>query len=99
MRALPGGCGTLEELFEVIAWNQLGLHRKPCGLANVEGYYNPTVAMMERAVRDGFVQATVLEDLVVGQEVGGLLDALLGPRPTELAMLEKDGTSSDFDTV
>ena len=43
--ALPGGLGTLEELFEVATWSQLGLHRKPCGLLNVRGYYDGLAAM------------------------------------------------------
>ncbi|HEX8272573.1 MAG TPA: TIGR00730 family Rossman fold protein [Longimicrobiaceae bacterium] len=63
--ALPGGFGTWEEYFEVLTWAQLGIHPKPCGLLNVEGYYDPFLAMMDRSVDEGFVKpehrATVLE--------------------------------------
>ena len=55
--ALPGGFGTLEEFCEVVTWTQLGLHRKPCGLLNVAGYYDPLVALFDRAVSDGFIKA------------------------------------------
>ena len=49
--ALPGGVGTLEELFEVYTWAQLGLHRKPCGLLDVEDYYSGLAAFLDHAVR------------------------------------------------
>ena len=52
--ALPGGLGTFEELFEVLTWSQLGLHQKPIGLLNVAGYFDPLVAMIDRAIADGF---------------------------------------------
>ena len=55
--ALPGGLGTLEELFEVYTWAQLGLHRKPCGLLDVEGYYAGIAAFLEHAVEERFVCA------------------------------------------
>ncbi|KAJ3692848.1 hypothetical protein LUZ60_011943 [Juncus effusus] len=54
--ALPGGYGTLEELLEVIAWAQLGIHSKPVGLLNVDGYYNFLLAFIDKAVDDGFIQ-------------------------------------------
>ena len=52
--ALPGGIGTFDELFEALTWNQLGIHRRPCGLLNVAGYYDPLVAMIERTGDHGF---------------------------------------------
>ena len=55
--ALPGGFGTFEEFCEVITWAQLGIHTKPCGLLNVAGYYDPLVALFDRAVSDGFIKA------------------------------------------
>ncbi|CAI0391173.1 unnamed protein product [Linum tenue] len=53
--ALPGGYGTLEELLEVITWAQLGIHRKPVGLLNVDGYYNSLLSFIDKAVDEGFV--------------------------------------------
>lgn len=55
--AMPGGYGTFEEFCEVITWAQLGLHRKPCGLLNVEGYYSPLLSLFDHAVSEGFVRA------------------------------------------
>jgi uncharacterized protein (TIGR00730 family) len=55
--ALPGGYGTFEEFCEVLTWSQLGLHQKPCGLLNVEGYYSPLLEMFDRAVEERFVKS------------------------------------------
>ena len=63
--ALPGGLGTLEELFEVWTWAQLGLHAKPLGLLNVEGFYDPLLAHLDRALVDGFVRSEYLDLLHV----------------------------------
>jgi len=54
--ALPGGFGTLEEFCEVVTWAQLGLHRKPCGLLNVNGFYDPLLAQFNLAVQHGFIR-------------------------------------------
>jgi uncharacterized protein (TIGR00730 family) len=53
--ALPGGYGTLDELFEIVTWSQLGLHNKPIGLLDVAGFWQPLVALVEHASREGFV--------------------------------------------
>ncbi|XP_022134268.1 cytokinin riboside 5'-monophosphate phosphoribohydrolase LOG3-like [Momordica charantia] len=53
--ALPGGYGTLEELLEVITWAQLGIHEKPVGLLNVDGYYNALLSFIDKAVVEGFI--------------------------------------------
>ncbi|OIW03918.1 hypothetical protein TanjilG_30194 [Lupinus angustifolius] len=53
--ALPGGYGTLEELLEVITWAQLGIHDKPVGLLNVDGYYNTFLTFIDKAVEEGFI--------------------------------------------
>lgn len=53
--ALPGGYGTFEEFCEVVTWSQLGLHAKPCGVLNAEGYYDPLLALFDRAVKEGFL--------------------------------------------
>jgi len=54
--ALPGGFGTLEELFEVITWGQLGLQQKPIGVLNVEGFFNPVLELIDHAIGEGFVR-------------------------------------------
>ena len=54
--ALPGGYGTFEEFFEAVTWTQLGIHQKPCGLLNVDGYYDAMLTLLERAVADGFIR-------------------------------------------
>lgn len=54
--ALPGGCGTLEELLEIITWKQLGLYLKPIVILNVNGYFNPLLEMLERAINDNFMR-------------------------------------------
>jgi len=55
--ALPGGLGTLEEIFEILTWAQLGMHQKPCGLLNVAGYFTPLLAFLDRVVVEGFLDA------------------------------------------
>jgi uncharacterized protein (TIGR00730 family) len=74
--ALPGGVGTLEELFEVYTWNQLGLHAKPLGLFNVRGYFDGLVRFLDHAVAERFVTAQHRSMLLVGEELGALLDGL-----------------------
>lgn len=74
--ALPGGLGTLEELFEVWTWNLLGLHAKPCGLLDTEGFFAPLVAFLDRTVEEGFVSAGHRAILVVEAAPGALLDRL-----------------------
>lgn len=54
--ALPGGFGTFEEFCEILTWAQLDLHRKPCGLLNVDGFYDPLLTLFDRAVDDGFLR-------------------------------------------
>ncbi|KAI6685804.1 hypothetical protein NL676_031717 [Syzygium grande] len=54
--ALPGGYGTMEELLEVITWAQLGIHDKPVGMLNVDGYYNPLLQFIDKAVEEGFIR-------------------------------------------
>ena len=55
--ALPGGLGTLEEIFEMLTWAQLGIHQKPCGLIDVAGYFAPLLAFLDRVSDQGFVDA------------------------------------------
>jgi uncharacterized protein (TIGR00730 family) len=74
--ALPGGVGTLEELFEIYTWNQLGLHAKPLGLFNVRGYYDGLARFLDHAVAERFVTKQHRAMLLVGEDLDELLDGL-----------------------
>ena len=78
--AMPGGFGTMDELFEALTWSQLGLHTRPLGLLNVDGFYDALVASLDRQVRDGFVTTADRARLAVESEPDALLDALGAPR-------------------
>jgi uncharacterized protein (TIGR00730 family) len=71
--ALPGGVGTLEELFEVWTWAQLGIHRKPCAVLNVDGYFDPLLSFVDRAVEKGFVRRAYRAMLLVDVDPAALL--------------------------
>ena len=71
--ALPGGIGTLEELYEVWTWRQLGYHDQPIGLLNINGYYDPLLAFMKHSVAEGFLSASQNDVLQVGQDPEALL--------------------------
>ena len=75
--ALPGGYGTFEEFCEVVTWTQLGLHRKPCGLLNVAGYYDPLVDLFDRAVADGFVRPENRRIVVADSDPVALIERLV----------------------
>jgi uncharacterized protein (TIGR00730 family) len=79
--ALPGGIGTLEELVEVFTWSQLGLHRKPCGLLDVEGYYEELAAFLDHAVRERFLREEHRSTLIVEREPAALLERMTAYRP------------------
>ena len=74
---LPGGFGTLEELFETISWIQLGIHNKPMGLLNVNGFFDPLRQMLNHQIDQGFIPARYRELLVVAEEPAELIDGLL----------------------
>ncbi len=78
--ALPGGTGTLDELFELFTWKQLGLHRMPLGLLDVNGYWQPLLAFLEHAVNERFLRAEHLETLLVERSPAALLDRLAAHR-------------------
>ena len=59
--ALPGGLGTLEETLEILTWSQLGIHRKPVGILNAEGYYDALLELVAHAVREGFIRPDYAE--------------------------------------
>jgi uncharacterized protein (TIGR00730 family) len=74
--ALPGGIGTLEELFEVWTWRQLGYHDRPIGLLNTAGYFDPLIAFLTQTVTADFVSTGTLSMLQVGSEPAELLERL-----------------------
>jgi hypothetical protein len=79
--ALPGGIGTLEELFEVWTWAHLGIHAKPCGLLNVEGYYDGLIAFLGHAVEERFLTGASASMLLVEPGPEALLDHFASYRP------------------
>ena len=74
--ALPGGLGTLEEIFEIATWAQLKIHAKPLGLLNVEEYFSPLVRFLDHAVEEGFLKQKHRRRLIVESEPATLLDRL-----------------------
>jgi hypothetical protein len=79
--ALPGGYGTLEEFCEILTWAQLGLHRKPCGLLNVEGFFNSFLTQIEHAVQTRFIRPDHQSLLLVEQAPDALLQSLRQAHP------------------
>lgn len=79
--ALPGGVGTLEEIFEVFTWQQLHLHAYPCGLLNVAGYYDGLMEFLRGSVRGGFVRREQLARLLVAATPAELLDQFAAYQP------------------
>ncbi|MDR2282033.1 MAG: TIGR00730 family Rossman fold protein [Sphingobacterium sp.] len=71
--ALPGGFGTLEELFEMLTWAQLGLHKKPIAILNIDGFYNELLSFLENMIDKGFLKPTYREMLLVHHDIDNLL--------------------------
>jgi uncharacterized protein (TIGR00730 family) len=83
--ALPGGYGTADELFEILTWAQLGIHAKPVGLLNVEGYFDPMLGWIDHCVHEGFVRPEHRDALLISADTDELLEMVLrrdvGPKP------------------
>src|SRR3546814_9774269 len=79
--ALPGGAGTLEEIFETWTWAQLGMHEKPCGLLNIAGYYDQLAGFLDNAVQESFMRAEHRAMLVVESRPAALLERSAAYQP------------------
>ena len=85
--ALPGGFGTLDEMFEMLTWRQLGLGDKPCAFLDVEGFYAPLIAMMDRMVEERFLHADQRNDLWHGDDLDALLAWMRAYEPAHATKL------------
>jgi hypothetical protein len=94
--ALPGGAGTLDELFEAWTWGQLGLHRKPCGLLDVDAFFGPLLALADHLTEEGFLSAESRRIVLVDEEPARLLDRLEAyePPPEKWAAPFRQATNS-----
>ncbi|MCB9639898.1 MAG: TIGR00730 family Rossman fold protein [Myxococcales bacterium] len=92
--AMPGGYGTFEELFEIITWAQLGIHQKPIGLLNVDGYFDALLTFVDHAIAEGFVHKEHRNFIVSAEEPETLLEALASYKgaPSILKIMELDQT-------
>jgi len=79
--ALPGGMGTLEELCEAFVWTQLGYHQKPCGVLDIDRYYQPFLELLDHMVKSRFLRAEQRAQWVVGADPAETLERLLASRP------------------
>jgi uncharacterized protein (TIGR00730 family) len=79
--ALPGGLGTMDEMFEILAWAQLGIHSKPVGLLNTSGYYEPLMAFLDQMERESFLRLNHRTEIVFESDVGRLLEKLAACSP------------------
>lgn len=74
--AMPGGWGTMEELFEMMTWAQLGLHQKPIGILNTQGFYEPLLALLHTMTEEGFLKEEYREMVVVSEDIFELLEKM-----------------------
>lgn len=81
--ALPGGFGTLDEMFEMLTWRQLGLGKKPCAFLDVAGFWQPLMAMLDTMVRERFLHAEQRQDMWHGDDIDTLLEWMAGYVPAQ----------------
>ncbi|ENX38126.1 TIGR00730 family Rossman fold protein [Acinetobacter sp. NIPH 2100] len=79
--ALPGGAGTLEEIFEQWTWSQLGIHQKPCAFLNIDGFYDDLIKMLQTSVERGFSQERFVDRLIVTEQINDILAAFSAYQP------------------
>ncbi len=88
---LPGGYGTLEEFFEMITWAQLGLHQKPIGILNIDGFYDDLINLVENMVEKGFLKQINRDMLLISNDIGNLLEKMKNyEAPTVGKWISKD---------
>ncbi|KAI4966517.1 hypothetical protein ZWY2020_040687 [Hordeum vulgare] len=92
--ALPGGYGTIEELLEIITWAQLGIHNKPVGLLNVDGYYNSLLSLFDKGVEEGFIDDASRNIFVLADNAADLLQAHGRGRTAHLGGDDPNGTAA-----
>lgn len=80
--ALPGGAGTLEEWFEVFTWSQLGYHKKPCGLLNVNNFFDPLMTMLDHTIEQGFMNEAYREMILISPNPKELLEKMDAYHPS-----------------
>ena len=88
--ALPGGFGTFEEFCEILTWGQLGFHVKPMGLLNVNGFYDPLLALFDHAVGEGFLREQNRAMALADTDIGRLLDKMATYRPEPVSKWLKE---------
>ncbi len=81
--ALPGGLGTFEELFEILTWAQLGIHKKPCGVINVNGFYDSFIKLLDTATEEKFIRPVHREMLLIEDDPKSLLDKFQSYSPPD----------------
>ena len=89
--ALPGGFGTLDELFEMLTWGQLGLHDKPVGILNTNGFYDPILSAIDRMVNEGFLKDLNRDMVLVSTQIEKLVDAMRNYQPPKIRKWIMDG--------
>ena len=94
--ALPGGFGTLDEMFEMLTWRQLGLGDKPCAFLDVDGFYAPLIAMLDRMVDERFLHADQRNDLWHGDGIDALFGWMRGYRPAQATKWLNDKRHKDL---
>jgi uncharacterized protein (TIGR00730 family) len=80
---LPGGFGTMEEIFEMLTWRQLGIGNKPCAFLDVDGFYAPLIGMIDRMVEERFLHAEQRTDLWHGEDIAGMLQWMREYQPAQ----------------
>ena len=93
--ALPGGFGTLDELFEMLTWGQLGLHDKPVGILNTHGFFNHILAAVDQMVKEGFLKDLNRQMVLVNDSIETLLDSMTNYSPPKVRKWIMDGKAGD----